>query len=80
MSLGGPLSCTAQTFTPAGAAERSTDAARGSTTTENTSRNAFCRSRFLITTCTGPAGSGKRSDSEKARRISFASSVLSHSP
>ena len=36
--------------------------------------------RFFRTTCTGPLGSGKRSDSWKVRCARFASSVVSHSP
>ncbi len=52
----------------------------GSSRNDQTSRKAFLASRFFRTIWTGPAGAGKRSDSENVRRDSFASSVSSHSP
>ncbi len=52
----------------------------GSSTKLQTSRNAFCGSRFCRTIWTGASGAGKRSDSEKVRDRVFASPVVSHSP
>ena len=52
----------------------------GSTGTDQASRKRPSASRFLRTTCTGPFGAGKRSDSWKVRCARFASSVVSHSP
>jgi hypothetical protein len=52
----------------------------GSTATDQTSRKRPPSPRFLRTTLTGPAGSGKRTDSWKARGRSLASAVVSHSP
>ena len=52
----------------------------GSTSSVQTSRKAFCASRFFSEIWTGAAGAGNRSDSENVRRISFASPVVSHSP
>ena len=66
---------------PAGAGgDGSTNMSFGSTTMDQISRKAFRRSRFLTTTCTGPSGAGKRSDSWKVRFASLASAVVSHSP
>ena len=61
-------------------AEESMNMSFGSSVNVQISRKAFSASRFFRTTWTGPAGAGKRSDSENVRRASFASSVSSHSP
>ncbi len=79
MSRGGPFSTTAHTW-PAGGPVRSIDGSPGSTATDQASRKRPAASRFFRTTCTGPFGSGKRSDSWKVRNARFASSVVSHSP
>ena len=47
---------------------------------DQNSWNAFRRSRFFSTTCTGCFGHGNRSVPEKVRWISRASAVVSHSP
>ena len=64
----------------AGGAARSTSGDAGSIAIDHASRNGLSARRVLITTWTGPAGSGNRIDSWKARDTDFASSVVSHSP
>ena len=52
----------------------------GSTWKVHSGTKALAASRFSSVTSTGPAGSGKRSDSSKVRARSLASWVSSHSP
>jgi len=59
---------------------RSMNSRPDSMVVDQTSRNACCGSRFLMTTCTGAEGSGNRTDSWNVRDTRRASPVVSHSP
>jgi hypothetical protein len=80
LSAGGPCSITGQTRAADGGAARLTNGDAGSMDADHASRNDPSARRVFNTICTGPAGSGKRSDSWNARDTDFASSVVSHFP
>ena len=81
MSAGGPLSCTAHTRDARrrrGAVDRT--APSGPRAPTRPRRRRRPAPRFGWPRPPAPAGSGKRTDSWKARAVVFASAVVSHSP
>src|ERR1043166_1918221 len=80
LSDGAPLSITLQTF-PAGLrSDGLTKRDVGSISVDQICWNAPFLARFLMTSCTGLRGHGKRTDSLSVPACSFASSVVTHSP
>src|ERR1051325_11083773 len=79
-SGGAPLSTTLQTLPAALRSDGLTKRDDGSMSVDQICWNAPLLSRFLITSCTGFFGHGKRTDSLSVPARSFASSVVTHSP